>query len=82
MLEQSYSHFLAAQNRVHDLHRQAADLTVKRAAKAERRRAAREAALAALKAEVAELERLASSTWQNQRRENFLESVGRLRGAR
>ncbi len=82
MLEHSYSHLLAAQNRIQDLRREAVDHTVVRAARADRRRALREARLAALMDEVAELERLAASAWQGKRRSDATGSASLVRSVR
>ncbi len=76
---QSQSLYLLAGDRVNDLHRQADADAMLRAARAERRRAAREAALEALKAEVAELERRATYAWQSRHERH---ATGRLRSAR
>lgn len=78
MIQQSYSLHLLARDRVNDLHREAAEDSLRRA---ERRRAAREAALEALKAEVAELERRATYAWQSRQQREGAHASGWLRGA-
>lgn len=82
MFDQSRSHLLAAQEHVTELRRQAANRTVAHAARAERRRAARQAALAQLDAQSVELDRLAASSWQEQHQHASPEPTAKLLGTR
>jgi hypothetical protein len=67
MLELSRSRLRAAEERVNQLREQAAGRAVARAVLADKRRRAREKALAAVRAELAELEQRAANAWRLQR---------------
>lgn len=67
MLELSHSRLRAAEERVSRLQGQAAQRAVALAVLADKRRRARESALAAVRAELAELEQRAANAWRLQR---------------
>lgn len=82
MLEHRHSTLLAAFERTEDLRREAETNAVRRAARAERRRAMREAALRTLTAELQELERRAADAWNSRKTARHAAAYERLRQLR
>jgi hypothetical protein len=84
MLEFSHYYLLkkTAENRIDELHKEAASRTVRRAVKARRRCTALQATLELLRDELAELESGVSAAAPGSRFRRGLGVTGRLRGAK